>query len=123
MGAPLKKIKRNEVLYVQVYPDEKRDIKRISDNSIYQNVSEFVRDVTINGKFKVISIDQDLVNRNDLLLQQVRNVGNNFNQLLKLLHSKKLDYFTKDDVKLITNNLSDIKDIYNNIELYYKNDS
>lgn len=119
MGAPLKKIKRNDKLVVQLYPSEKKKIIDIVEKSAYNNTSDFVRDVTLNGIYKVVTIDNDLINRNDLLLQQVRNIGNNFNQLLKNIHSKKLSYFTQEDIKNVTENLNEIKDIYTKIESYF----
>jgi len=120
MAAPIKEVKRNEEVKVKLYPKEKEDLIKIFDNSAHANMSEMVRHVLFKKKIRVVSIDNELINRNALLIQQTRNIGKNFNQLLKLLHSKKLNYFTTSDVNNIVKNLEDIKKTYNAIEEYFK---
>ena len=120
MGAPLKEIKREDYIRVKLTAEEKEGLIDMVKASNYKNISSLVRDVTLKGQYKVVTIDKNLINRNDLLLQQTRNIGNNFNQLLKLLNSKKINYFTKNDIEIIKLNLFDIKSSYNNIENYFK---
>ena len=114
-----KKKRDKKVLYVRVSIDEMNVVKEKVANSIYNNSSDFVRDVILNNEYKVVTIDQELLNRNDLLLQKTRKIGNNFNQLLTLLHSKKLTYLTNEDLHILLKNLNDIKDLYTNIEDYF----
>jgi len=121
MAAPIKEIKREEVIKVKLYPDEKEQLKTMLAGSSHPNMSIMVREILFKGEIKVVSIDNDLVNRNGLLLQQVRNIGKNFNQLIKLLHSKKLNYFTTKDVNTIGDDIKEIKSVYTSIEQYFRN--
>jgi len=121
MAAPIKEIRREEVMKVKLYPDEKEQLKTMLAGSSHPNMSTMVREILFKGEIKVVSIDNDLINRNGLLLQQVRNIGKNFNQLIKLLHSKKLNYFTTKDVNNIGEDIKEIKAIYASIEQYFRN--
>lgn len=119
MAAPTKEIKRDDNIQVKLYSKEKEDLKKMLSGTIHSNMSEMVRSVLFKGELKVVTVDRELENRNALLLQQARNIGNNFNQFIRLLHSKKLNYFTTSDVNNIRSSLEEIVSIYSSIEQYF----
>ncbi|SHL93949.1 hypothetical protein SAMN05443543_107138 [Flavobacterium flevense] len=82
----------------------------------YQSYNELIRDIVINKKYQVISLDSDSRIQKNILIEQTRRIGNNFNQLIKHFNEKKLDHFTKEEILALLKLLNDIKIIYERIQ-------
>jgi hypothetical protein len=75
-----------------------------------------MRDILLKKQFKVLTLDNELKEERNKIIEECRRIGNNFNQLIKLFNQKKLNYFTENDVQRIHLNVEMIKDLYLLIE-------
>lgn len=116
VGRPDLEIKRDKTKLVLFTSAEFEKMNMLFSESSYQNVNDMIRDVLLNGNYKVITLDQDLKVEMTYLVEQTRRIGNNFNQLIKQFNQKKLNYFTEDDIKKLISNTDDIKELYIKIE-------
>lgn len=82
----------------------------------YQTFNDMARDILINNQYKIITLDFDERIQRNILIEEARRIGNNFNQLLKHFNQKKLDHFTKEEISILNTNIIQIKTIYNKIE-------
>lgn len=85
-------------------------------NGEYQSCNDMIRDIILNKKYHIISLDTESRIQKNILIEQAKRIGNNFNQLIKHFNEKKLDHFTKQDIVVLQNYLSSIKIIYERIE-------
>lgn len=108
MGRPEKEIKRDTYVKIYLTQKEKDNLKNQCKSSAYPNLNEMLRDKIFNSRYKVVTLDANLARETAILITESKRIGNNFTQLLKLLHSKKLNYFTKEDVESIKINLNSI---------------
>lgn len=109
----LKKIFRKEILFTE---DEFEKLNLLLKDSDYQNMNEMIRDVLLNKQYRVVSFDTESIVKQSILIEQVRRIGSNFNQLIKSFHQKKLDNFSQEERKLLMKNILDIKEVYIKIE-------
>ena len=89
--------------------------KRLSEGE-YQNMNDMLRDILLNNQYKIITLDFDARIKKNILIEEVRRIGNNFNQLMKHLNQKKLHYFTVEDIAQLNKSILEIKSIYEKIE-------
>ena len=89
--------------------------KRLSEGE-YQNMNDMLRDILLNNQYKIITLDFDARIKKNILIEEVRRIGNNFNQLMKHLNQKKLNYFTVEDIGQLNKSILEIKSIYEKIE-------
>ena len=76
-----------------------------------------VRDIIFNRNYTVKYMKEDrlkLVEFQKLQLE-LKKIGTNFNQMLKHINSKKLNYFTEEDKKNMAINLLEIKTKMNEV--------
>lgn len=120
-GRPKIEIKRKKRKEIMFSDKEYFKLNKMFIESSYKNMNEMIRDIILKERYQIITLDKELLVERDILIEEVRRIGNNFNQLMKLLHQKKLDYFTKEDINCLVNNINNIKNIYNRIEISISN--
>lgn len=82
----------------------------------YLLFNDMIRDILINNRYKIITLDFDAKIQRNILIEETRRIGNNFNQLVKLFNQKKLDHFTKEEIVALNTVVIQIKSIYDKIE-------
>ena len=82
----------------------------------YQTMSDKSRGILLNNQYKIITLDFDERIQRNILIEEARRIGNNFNQLLKHFNQKKMDYFTKEEISILNTNIIQIKTVYDKIE-------
>ncbi|MFH6969846.1 hypothetical protein [Flavobacterium sp. FlaQc-28] len=121
-GRPEKEIKRSNNKKVMLSDDEYKKLNELFEKSDYTNMNSMIRDILLNNQYRIITFDNDARIKKGILIEEVRRIGNNFNQLIKSFHQKKLDYFTRTEISYLIKNIDDIKQIYSKIEECIKND-
>ncbi len=99
---------------------EKAIIDELFKNSNYSYVADMARDILLNNKYSIVTNDNEMFQIRSELLNEVRRVGNNFNQLLKHFNQKKSENFTQDDIENMIFLLSEIKLKFNQINENFK---
>lgn len=117
MAAPIKNVKREKYIKIRVTEAEKLYFQNLIEGTVYNNMSEMIRDITLNGHYKILTVDNNLKQEYAVLISQCKRIGNNFNTFLKLLHQKKLNYFTHGDIEILTKNISEINKFFKKIDL------
>lgn len=107
--------KRNIKVDFKINENEERILEDLLSKGIYKNRSRLLRDLIFKNELKVVSLDQDLIRERGILISQSKRIGSNFNQFTKMLHSKKLDYFTKAEIERTLLLLDEIKELYQKI--------
>lgn len=115
-GRPEKENKREKSKILYFTNSEFEELNSMFKDSIYQNMNEMMRDILLKKQFKVLTLDNELKEERNKIIEECRRIGNNFNQLIKLFNQKKLYYFTENDVQRIHSNVEMIKDLYLLIE-------
>lgn len=115
-GRPEKEIKRKKRKEFLLTDEEYKKLDKLFSDSSYQNMNYMIRDILLENKYEVITLDQNLRAEILTLIEQSRRIGNNFNQLIKHFNQKKLTYFTSDEIKKLLNTLEEIKHLYGAIE-------
>ncbi|WP_432221782.1 hypothetical protein ACRASX_14775 [Flavobacterium sp. TMP13] len=82
----------------------------------YRCLNDMMRDILINRQYKIITCNFDARNQRNILIEEVRRIGINFNQLVKHFNQKKLDNFTKEEITVLIAITNQIKIIYDKIE-------
>jgi hypothetical protein len=122
-GRPSTEIKRDKEKRILFTKSEFKQLEIIFKESIYVNMNDMIRDILLKNEYRVVALDKDLLNHKNLLLEECKRIGNNFNQMIKLFNQKKLNYFTKEEIQKMIFNIEEIKKLYINIEHSFKNDS
>lgn len=86
------------------------------EQSIYKKMPQMIRSIVINNEYKMITVDKNLTQEKAVLITEIKKIGSNFNQLVKLLNTKKLNYFTQNDILNIKTALTSIKLFYESIK-------
>lgn len=120
-GRPNKEIKRNKEKRVLFTEDEFEQLNNMLKDSIYYSMNEMIRDILLKKQYKVVTLDNELRQERNLIIEECRRIGNNFNQLIKIFNQKKLDYFTEKDIHFIIINIEQIKILYSRIEKNVRN--
>jgi len=97
-GAPKKEINRDKYIKIYLTSKEKQQIKLKLDKSIHNTFSDLARSILLKNEYKVVSIDEKLIDLNNQLIGETRKIGVNFNQLIKVFNTKKKDNFSQDDI-------------------------
>ena len=121
-GRPKKEVKRAKEKRILFTELESEQIDKMFSESDYTNMNSMIRDILLNNQYRIITFDNDARIKKGILIEEVRRIGNNFNQLIKSFHQKKLDYFTRTEISYLIKNIDDIKQIYSKIEECIKND-
>jgi hypothetical protein len=109
--------KKRKIRKEMVFTEDEFELlnKRLSEGE-YQNMNDMLRDILLNNQYKIITLDFDARIKKNILIEEVRRIGNNFNQLMKHLNQKKLHYFTVEDIAQLNKSILEIKSIYEKIE-------
>ncbi|BDU27681.1 hypothetical protein [Flavobacterium sp. GSB-24] len=108
-----KKTFRKEILFSE---EEYKVITDKFEKSDYTNINSMLRDILINNEYRIVTFDNDARIKKGILIEEVRRIGNNFNQLIRSFNQRKMDSFSKDEINLLIKNVDDIKIIYSKIE-------
>lgn len=121
-GRPLlsKDEKRTIAIKVYINSFEETKLEEMLNGSIHRAKSDMMRYIIFNNELKKITIDPLLQAEKNVLIEQTKRIGNNFSQLVRLIHSKKRDYFTHDEVNSM---LEHLRSIDNQLSLIIKNDN
>lgn len=108
---------------VRVNVNERKVFEDLLSVSSYSTMSSMIRDIVINKRYTVRYVDPQQYEEKRLLLTESKYIGNNFNQMLKSIHSKKLTYFTETEKKGVINYLKSISILLDKINKTVHNDS
>lgn len=104
-GRPTVEKKRTTQIKFHLNEEEYAYFLKKYKDSIYSNRAEMLRDIFLNNTYRTITVDNKLQSEYDLLIHQSKKIGNNINQLVKLLHSKKLNYISETDFKVVKDHI------------------
>lgn len=121
-GRPTLDFKREKSKIIYFTSEEFDKLDLLFSESDYLSSSHMIRDILLNKKYRVVTFDNDARIRRGILVEEVRRIGNNFNQLIKSFNQKKLDYFTPTEISLLVKNIDEIKEVYIKIEDCIKSD-
>ena len=109
--------KKRKIRKEMVFTEDEFELlnKRLSEGE-YQNMNDMLRDILLNNQYKIITLYFDTRIKKNILIEEVRRIGNNFNQLMKHLNQKKLNYFNVEDIGQLNKSILEIKSIYEKIE-------
>ena len=108
----IKKGDKTKTILFRISTEEKKILNDLLAKSIHKKLSPLLRDLIFKSQVKMLSTDENLIREQGILISQSKKIGANFNQLVKLIHSKKLNYFTQDDIKNTLDLLKQIKNLY-----------
>lgn len=111
-GRPKSPIKRNREKKLYFTNQEFEYLESLFSESDYCNISEMLRDIILNKKYKIISNNREERIQRTIILEQVKRIGNNFNQLIRSFNQRKMDSLSKNDIDMLHKNIIDIKNIY-----------
>lgn len=116
-GGRPKSIEKRKIGKTIWFNNEEHQIleKRLSEGE-YLSFNDMIRDILMNNQYKIITLDFDERIKKNILIEEVRRIGNNFNQLIKHFNLKKLDHFTKEEILALNKNVVEIRTIYEKIE-------
>jgi len=77
--------KRTELVSFRLTPMEKNKLNNLITEYQVKNVSDFIRQVILTGKFKTTRAQQNY----EALLYQISKIGNNINQIARLCNIDK----------------------------------
>lgn len=115
-GRPKSKEKRKIGKTIWFNNEEHEILKKRFSEGEYLSFNDMIRDILMNNKYKIIALDFDERIQRNILIEEVRRIGNNFNQLIKHFNQKKLDHFTKNEILALNKNVIEIRTIYEKIE-------
>lgn len=115
-GRPEIDIKREKSKLIYFTNVEFAQLSKMLTRGEYQNMNDMIRDILLNNQYKIISLDFDARIQKNILIEEVRRIGNNFNQLIRHFNQKKLDNFTKEEILALNKNVIEIRTIYEKIE-------
>jgi hypothetical protein len=109
-GRPLIKdsLKREFTINLKVNTVEKEYIDTLLlESDFYNDRNSMLRDIVINENYTVRELKEDRFKLIELqkLKKELHGIGLNFNQTVKHINSKKLNYFTQEDKKQTASSL------------------
>lgn len=112
-GRPLLKEedKKSEIIKVRVTKKEKKKVEKLLKKSNYRSISHMVREIVLEGRYKIVELDPEGSRKKMLLVSQAKAIGINFNQVVKMLNSKNTSYFTKNEKEKLLNQVDIIQQI------------
>lgn len=123
MNSKKQKENKTEHLKIRISPSDKNRMKEKLLKSNYKGFGEMILDNVLNNKHEIITLDQNLQREYLQVITELKRIGTNFNQLNKSINSKKLNYFTQEDVKNISKSLKEINDFYSDNKNILNHDS
>jgi hypothetical protein len=115
-GRPEIEIKRDKSKLIYFTNAEFEQLNKMLTQGEYQNMNDMIRGILLNNQYKIITLDFDERIQRNILIEEARRIGNNFNQLLKHFNQKKMDHFTKEEISILNTNIIQIKTVYDKIE-------
>lgn len=115
-GRPEIEIKRDKSKLIYFTNAEFEQLNKMLTQGEYQNMNDMIRGILLNNQYKIIALDFDERIQRNILIEEARRIGNNFNQLLKHFNQKKMDHFTKEEISILNTNIIQIKTVYDKIE-------
>ena len=115
-GRPEIEIKRDKSKLIYFTNAEFEQLNKMLTQGEYQNMNDMIRGILLNNQYKIITLDFDELIKRNILIEEARIIGNNFNQLLKHFNQKKMDHFTKEEISILNTNIIQIKTVYDKIE-------
>ena len=115
-GRPEIEIKRDKSKLIYFTNAEFEQLNKMLTQGEYQNMNDMIRGILLNNQYKIITLDFDERIQRNILIEEARRIGNNFNQLLKHFNQKKMDYCTKEEISILNTNIIQIKTVYDKIE-------
>ena len=109
-------IKRDKSKLIYFTNAEFEQLNKMLTQGEYQNMNDMIRGILLNNQYKIITLDFDERIQRNILIEEARRIGNNFNQLLKHFNQKKMDHFTKEEISILNTNIIQIKTVYDKIE-------
>lgn len=114
-GRPEIESKRTKGKVLYFNSEEFEHLNVMYEEGQYQNLSDMIRDIIFNKQYVVISLDNNARNQRGVLIEEVKRIGNNFNQLIKGLNQKKIEHLTNEEKNILIVLLTQIKKIYADI--------
>ena len=115
-GRPEIEIKRDKSKLIYFTNAEFEQLNKMLTQGEYQNMNDMIRGILLNNQYKIITLDFDERIQRNILIEEARRIGNNFNQLLKHFNQKKMDHFTKEEISILNTNIIQNKTVYDKIE-------
>ena len=115
-GRPEIEIKRDKSKLIYFTNAEFEQLNKMLTQGEYQNMNDMIRGILLNNQYKIITLDFDERIQRNILIEEARRIGNNFNQLLKHFNQKKMDHFTKEEISILNTNIIQIKTVYDKLE-------
>lgn len=114
-GRPLlpENMKRSHVIKITFNDIEFAQIHKLFEESEqYKSIASFIRETVITGNYVIKNLNEDRLKLIEMahLNTNINGVGSNFNQLMKHINSKKLNYFTEKDKKDLANEMFKLND-------------
>ena len=117
-------LKRNLRIYLKVNTIEKQFIEDLlKESDYYKDKNSMLRDIIIQGNYNIRELKEDrlkLVEFQDLK-KELHGIGTNFNQIVRHINTKKLNYFTQEDKKHTSTSLIELNKSLKNIHLFLTN--
>ena len=88
-GRPEIEIKRDKSKLIYFTNAEFEQLNKMLTQGEYQNMNDMIRGILLNNQYKIITLDFDERIQRNILIEEARRIGNNFNQLLKHFNQKK----------------------------------
>jgi len=121
-GRPEKEFKREYYKRVMFTEQELKIVENLFDESDYSNMNSMIRDILLNKQYRIFTFDNELRIQRNILIEEVRRIGNNFNQLMRSFNQRKMDSFSKNEIDILLKNLAEIRDVFFKIEDIAKKD-
>ena len=115
-GRPKKEVKRSKEKRILFTELEAEQIDKMFSESGYMNMNSMIRDILLKKKYRIVTFNNDARIQRGILIEEVRRIGNNFNQLMKSFNERKMDSFSKFEIEILLKNLDEIKEVFFKIE-------
>ena len=115
-GRPKKEVKRSKEKRILFTELEAEQIDKMFSESGYMNMNSMIRDILLKKKYRIVTFNNDARIQRSILIEEVRRIGNNFNQLMKSFNERKMDSFSKIEIEMLLKNLAEIKEVFFKIE-------
>ena len=111
----MKENNKNEIIRIRLTSEEKDSLIKIYKEKGFSSASNFIRSLVFG---KIIGENQQEQEKKDLrdLVYELNRIGNNFNQLVKLLHTRKVEYISEIELDLLKENIKNIGAVYAKID-------
>lgn len=111
-GRPEIETKRDKKKLLYFTNEEFQSVENLFSESDYNSINEMIRDILLNNKYKIIATNREERIQRTVILEQVKRIGNNFNQLIKSLNQRKMDSLSSNDIAVLHKNIIEIKNVY-----------